>query len=415
MSRGSGRLAGLLVVACLQNAAYTALVPFVPFLSEEFRMGPYAIGLVFGGFIFAKALVQPVGGWLSDRYSARLVAIIGLLVTALGSLGVGWADSGWLLIGFRILWGIGEGLSMPALYRLVGLLGRDRPGGEPRAMGLFGFSAMSGTAFGPVVIALFPDVMTFHRVLFLSSLIIVASAVALAVSVRAAGTRTADYRDQERGPQGDRSRNSIAGGVTGVVLGLGVLDMLDNIVFSGLEPAFPLYLHDILRADTRHVSAILSIALICFAVASAVTGRIIRRDQPLVMFGSMLVIRSAVLISIPFISTLWIFSGAFIFLMITLAMAYVMIRSMLSTLRTDNPGVAFGWFGLISDIGLGIGPLISPVLVHDFGGWGFAALSMTAVPALIVVRYITQKNWTTGPESDDDRRGLEPQIRCEAA
>src|SRR5437588_296571 len=109
----TARLTGPLAAAGVQNVAYTILIPFVPTLQSDFRMSTLAIGVAFAGFTATKAAVQPFGGWIVDRFGARLVGGGALLVSTVAIGLLAFATSGEQVIVLRLLWGIGEGLAMP--------------------------------------------------------------------------------------------------------------------------------------------------------------------------------------------------------------------------------------------------------------------------------------------------------------
>ena len=104
-------------------------------------------------FMAATAVATPVFGKLADRFPPSRLYTVVLGVFAVGSLGCAAAESIGVLIGFRILQGIGAG----GIFT-VGLIviGRAFTGPE-RAKGLGTQSAMWGIAavLGPVVGGLF--------------------------------------------------------------------------------------------------------------------------------------------------------------------------------------------------------------------------------------------------------------------
>ena len=92
------------------------------------------LGVVFGtdlsllqwvitAYLLAQAAVIPLSGWLSDRFGARRVYLISLGLFTLGSVLCGLALSPEMLIGTRVLQGLGGGMMMPigmaVLYRLT--------------------------------------------------------------------------------------------------------------------------------------------------------------------------------------------------------------------------------------------------------------------------------------------------------
>jgi EmrB/QacA subfamily drug resistance transporter len=104
---------------------------------------------VIAGYMLAQAAVIPLSGWLSDRFGARRVYLISLVLFTSGSALCGLATNGEMLVATRVLQGLGGGMLMPIgmaiLYRLTP---PDRRGS---IMGLFGLPIMVAPALGPVL------------------------------------------------------------------------------------------------------------------------------------------------------------------------------------------------------------------------------------------------------------------------
>src|SRR5437763_4976551 len=104
---------------------------------------------VLGRYVLAQAAVIPLSGWLSDRFGARRVYLISLVLLTSGTALCGLAMNGEMLVATRVLQGLGGGMLMPIgmaiLYRLTP---PDRRGS---IMGLFGIPIMVAPALGPLL------------------------------------------------------------------------------------------------------------------------------------------------------------------------------------------------------------------------------------------------------------------------
>ena len=71
----------------------------------------------------AQAAVIPLSGWMSDRFGAKRIYLISLVLFSLGSALCGMAMSAETLIAARVLQGLGGGMLMPigmaVLFRLT--------------------------------------------------------------------------------------------------------------------------------------------------------------------------------------------------------------------------------------------------------------------------------------------------------
>src|SRR5437899_3447766 len=104
---------------------------------------------VITGYMLTQAAVIPLSGWLSDRFGAKRIYLVSLVLFTAGSALCGLALNGEMLVATRVLQGVGGGMLMPigmaVLYRLTP---PDRRGA---IFGLFGLPIMVAPALGPVL------------------------------------------------------------------------------------------------------------------------------------------------------------------------------------------------------------------------------------------------------------------------
>ena len=104
---------------------------------------------VISGYMLAQAAVIPLSGWLSDRFGAKRVYLSSVVLFTAGSALCGVALNGPMLVGTRVLQGIGGGMLMPigmaVLYRLT------PPERRGAIFGLFGIPVMVAPALGPLL------------------------------------------------------------------------------------------------------------------------------------------------------------------------------------------------------------------------------------------------------------------------
>jgi ACS family hexuronate transporter-like MFS transporter len=88
----------------------TAIIP----ISKEFALNASQAGLVFSAFYFSYAVMQLLGGWLSDRYGSRIVVVSCVVAWSVftGLTGLAWSFAS--LLAIRFMFGVGEGFFSPA-------------------------------------------------------------------------------------------------------------------------------------------------------------------------------------------------------------------------------------------------------------------------------------------------------------
>ena len=114
----------------------------LPLISRDFHLTPETKGLLLSSFFWSYALMQVPIGWCADRFNLRWLYAGAFALWSLAQGLTGLAGSLAVLIGFRILLGVGESIYLPGGTKIVSVLfsGKDR--GLPS--GLFDFGTRTG-------------------------------------------------------------------------------------------------------------------------------------------------------------------------------------------------------------------------------------------------------------------------------
>jgi MFS family permease len=120
-----------------------------PLLKDELGLTNSQIGLLLSAFFWSYAPLQPVMGWLAQRYGVRYVLPAGLALWAVATSLTGLVTGFALLLVLRVLLGIGESVTFPCN---CALLAQRAPVHERGiANGLSGASVALGPVFGTLV------------------------------------------------------------------------------------------------------------------------------------------------------------------------------------------------------------------------------------------------------------------------
>lgn len=94
---------------CIAFVDRVALSLSAPALTTELQLSPGELGLLLSSFYFGFWLMQLPGGWLADRFGAKVVVLIAIGFWSLFTLMTGFAWSLMSLLVIRLLFGLGEG------------------------------------------------------------------------------------------------------------------------------------------------------------------------------------------------------------------------------------------------------------------------------------------------------------------
>lgn len=127
----------------------TLITVALPRAGHALGMGVHYQGLVLGIYFLAYALMLWPGGRLVDAIGSRQVALGGLALFALGAAVGAVASSSGLLIGSRVIQGLGAGLVSPAA--LAGAVAGFPPQRRGTALGIWGAGSGMANLAGPLL------------------------------------------------------------------------------------------------------------------------------------------------------------------------------------------------------------------------------------------------------------------------
>lgn len=299
-----------MAVAFVGTLGEFLVVALLPFYAQRYGASDFEVGVLVSAFALASMATAPLWGRIADRSGRRPALLLGLLVSAVGYLVFGVAQSLDLLLLGRLVQGVGAG-TVPVVFAYIA----DSVAGERRAEGIGWVTAVTSSAamVGPAVGSFSAQV---HP----------AGPGAVAAVLSFAAAVFARFWLPESRPVGaeshpDETRYSILGAVGRVaVQPLRPLNLLiwiyaaGQIGMAGMTAIIGLYLGRRFGVDESNIGLFffylggLSIAFRVFVLGPAV-----RR------FGEVRVLRAGAvsfgvgLIAIPFATGLWTL-GAAIFL-----------------------------------------------------------------------------------------------------
>jgi sugar phosphate permease len=145
---------------------------------QDLHLTNTQVGLVFSAFAYPYLIFQIVGGWVSDRFGARLTLTVSALIWGVATLLTGKSNGLAALLCARLLLGFGEGATFPTATRAMSdwLPAKRRGFGQ----GVTHSSARLGNALTPPLVAWLIAVITWRGSFIILGIISVAWAVAWA-------------------------------------------------------------------------------------------------------------------------------------------------------------------------------------------------------------------------------------------
>ena len=144
------RLTLLLCTAeTLGMAGFALFAALLPDFQALWGLSNTEAGWIGGGFFLGYMLAVPILSGLTDKYDARLIYLVAMLLTALANAGFAFADGFWSALLWRLLAGIGlAGTYMPGLKALSE---RIEGPAQSRAVAFYTASFGLGTALSFVL------------------------------------------------------------------------------------------------------------------------------------------------------------------------------------------------------------------------------------------------------------------------
>jgi EmrB/QacA subfamily drug resistance transporter len=201
----------------------TAVNVALPAIESDLHTGFAGLQWILNGYLLALAGLVLPGGSIADRFGRRRIFLVGVVWFALASVLCGIAPSAGVLIGARVLQGVGAALLVPASLAMV--QGAFEPADRGQAIGAWsGFSGLT-TILGPLLGGWFADTISWRLVFLINPLL---ALVTIAIALK--------WVPESRH---ERARHLDLAGAIAVTAGLGgiVFALIEGPELGWLHPA----------------------------------------------------------------------------------------------------------------------------------------------------------------------------------
>ncbi len=95
------------------------LAPLFPWLKTEFNVSYTELGFLMTIFFVVSCAVQALSGFVVDRFGPRPILFAGLTLIGIAAFGYSISTSYWMMAGFVVIAGLGNGVFHPVNYTLL--------------------------------------------------------------------------------------------------------------------------------------------------------------------------------------------------------------------------------------------------------------------------------------------------------
>lgn len=127
----------------------TIIAPAIPLIADSLGVEPVDVNVAISAYLVTVAVLIPATGWMADRFGVRRVFITAIAVFTIASIGCAASVSLPMLVGMRVLQGIGGAMMVP-VGRLAVLRYSDKSD-LVRAIALLTWPALAAPVIAPAL------------------------------------------------------------------------------------------------------------------------------------------------------------------------------------------------------------------------------------------------------------------------
>lgn len=332
------------------------VIPIIPLYSQMLGASATLIGSMFAGYAVGRMISLVPGGYLSDRKGDVTVAGVATLCSALPPYLITLLCNPQHFIVLRIVEGLFIGMAGPAFYSIVNRNIRSEQRGL--AMGIYIFSAMSGSAVAPLLSGYLASAFDMKYPFYLSAFLSASAGVLVFLFIKVTQSEKPESEKhfsfrQDFAPFLRTSKGAL-------LVGIAAISFFGEFIWGMVQAVVPLFVKEILGVGIQDVALVFTFNFTIILISQPFMGHIAdkyggRRQLSLV---SLFIIVS--IVSLGVARTFWQFLIIYSMECLLAAAIIPTTRKMVGELYSDTQvtGKAFGIFLTLSGLGSILGPIV---------------------------------------------------------
>ncbi len=330
------------------------IVPILPLYAENLGANGLWLGAIFAIFNLARSAAMPVVGRVSDRMGRKRFITLGLLIYTLSSLGYLYAGNTPELLAVRLIQGISSAMIIPIAMAFIADI--SPPNQEGTYMGKFSVALFLGFGCGPLIGGICNDLAGMEtNFLFMGGLCLLALFLVLLYLPRSSSIQRSPPPLAVPFSTMIKSRS---------IMGICLYRFSNAFCRGSIMTFVPLYAHDTLKLSGSQIGMVIASSILLTAFLQIPFGRLADKvDRKLLVTAGSIFYFALV----PFIPLTRNFPQL---LSLNIALGFLGAISLpAASALTVTEGKQFGMgtamaiFNVAMSAGLGIGPLLSGIIL----------------------------------------------------
>ncbi len=363
----------LFIASIVTNIGSGMIASLLGVYSKTLGATGLQLGIIYSGISFARAVLSPPIGKLSDAKGRKAFLVFGLLAYTVISLGYIYAKTVWGLIIVGILHGSAAAFVLPVAFAYIGDI--TPIGKEGEYLGTFGISLFIGWAIGPIIGGVIADVLGYKEAFLGMGILSFASLVITFFMLPESETIKKDGNSISY-------KSILKDRLLVVVLSVRFLHLITISSIVTFVPIFALSIN----LSLSQIGTILMLNILVMGLLQQPFGKLADRTNRLNMLIIGGIIASAGLMGIPFSTNFLQLLFWNIVMAIGSALSFPTTNAIMTVKgRTTGMASVMAVFNFAMSAGMALGPLIAGVIYDEMGlSWVFVVLSVISVLGLLL-------------------------------